>query len=57
MLKVLGLGDDFLFGVVDVDVVVEALLHDDVDVLVERAVKDPAAMFPVIAGKVGPSAE
>ena len=44
-------------GVVDVDVVVEALLHYDVDVLVDGGVQDPAAVFPVVAGQVGASAE
>ena len=57
MLEVLDARDDLLLGVVDVDVVVEALLHDDVDVLVDRAVEDPAAVLPVVAGQVGPAAE
>ena len=57
MLEVLDARDDLLLGVVDVDIVVEALLHDDVDVLVDRAVEHPAAMLPVVAGQVGPAAE
>ena len=57
MLEVLDARDDLLLGVVDVDLVVEALLHDDVDVLVERAVEDPAAVLPVVAGQVGPPSE
>ena len=35
VLEVLDPGDDLLLGVVDVDVVIEALLDDDVDVLVD----------------------
>src|SRR5262249_56340076 len=57
VLEVLDPRDDLLLRVVDVDVIVEALLHDDVDVLVERAVEDPAAVLPVVAGQVGPPAE
>ena len=55
--QVLDAGDDLLLRVVDVDVVVEALLHDDVDVLVDRAVQDPAAVLAVVIGQVGPPAE
>ena len=57
VLEVLDARDDLLLGVVDVDVVVEALLDDDVDVLVDRAVEDPAAVLAVVAGQVGPAAE
>ena len=57
VLEVLDARDDLLLGVVDVDLVVEALLHDDVDVLVDRAVEDPAAVLPVVARQVGPAAE
>ena len=55
--EVLDAGDDLLLGVVDIDVVVEPLLHDDVDVLVERAVEDPAAVLPVVAGQVGAASQ
>src|SRR5215475_2890617 len=57
MFEILDAPDDLLLGVVDVDVVVEALLHDHIDVLVERAVEDPAAVLPVVAGQVSPPAE
>ena len=36
MLEVLDPGDDLLLGVVDVDVVVKALLYDDIDIFVDR---------------------
>jgi hypothetical protein len=49
--------DDLLLGIVDVDVIVEALLDDDIDVLVDRAVQDAAAMLPVIARQVSPASE
>src|SRR5215467_11197698 len=57
MLKVLDALDDLLLGVVDVDVVVEALLHNHIDILVERAVEDPAAILPVVARQVSPATE
>ncbi len=53
VLEILDPGDDLLLGVVDVDVVVEALFHDDVDVLVDGAIEDPAAMLAVVPGEVG----
>jgi len=52
VLQVLDAADDFLLGVVDVDVVVEPLLDDHVDVLVDRAVQDPAAVLAVVVGQV-----
>ena len=57
VLQVVDPRDDLFPGVVDVDVVIEALLHDDVDVLVDGAVQDPAAVLTVVVGQVGPSAE
>ena len=57
MFQLLDPGDDLLLGVVDVDVVVEPLLDDHVDVLVDRAVQDPAAMFAVVIGQVRAPAE
>ncbi len=57
MLQVLDAGDDFLLGVVDVDVVVEPLFDDHVDVLVDRAVQDPAAVLAVVIGQVRAPAE
>ena len=57
MLEVIDSRDDLLLGVVDVDVVIEPLLDDHVDVLVDRAVEDPAAVLPVVTGQVGPPAE
>ena len=48
---------DLLLRVVDVDVIVEALLDDHVDVLVDRAVEDPAAMLPVVVREVGTTTE
>ena len=52
MLQILDAGDDFLLRVVNVDVVVEPLLDDYVDVLVDRAVQDPAAVLAVVIGQV-----
>ena len=57
MFEVLDARDDFFPGVVDVNLVIEALLHDDVDVLVDRAVENPAAVLLVVAGQVGTSSE
>ena len=53
VLEVLDPRDDLLLGVVDVDVAVEALLDDDVDVLVDGAVEDPAPVLEVVPGEVG----
>ena len=55
MLEILDARNDFLLGIVDVNVIVKALLDDDVDVLVKRAVEDPAAVLSVIAWQIGPS--
>ena len=52
MLQILNAGDDFLLRVVDVDVVVEPLLDYYVDVLVDRAVQDPAAVLAIVIGQV-----
>ena len=57
VLEVLDARDDLLLGVVDVDVVIEALFDDDVDVLVDRGVEDPAAVLSVVAGQIGPATE
>ena len=57
VLQVLNPGDDLLPRVVDVDVLVEALLDDDVDVLVDGAVEHPAAVLGVVVGQVCPAAE
>ena len=57
VLDVLDPRHDLLLGVVDVDVVVEALLHDHVDVLVDGGVEDPAAMLAVVAWQVGATAD
>src|SRR5215469_2445798 len=57
VLEILDALNDFLLGVVDVDVIVEALLDYHIDILVERAVEDPAAVLPVVAGQIGPATE
>ena len=57
VLEVIEARDDLLPGIVDVDVVVEALIHDHVDVLVDRAVENPAPVLPVVARQVGSSPE
>ena len=57
VLQLLDVRDNLFPGVVDVDVVVEALFHDDVYILVERAVEDPAAVLEVVGGQVGSAAE
>ena len=57
MLQILDAGDYFLLRVVDVDIVVEPLFDDHVDVLVYRAVQDPATVFTVVIGQVSASAE
>ena len=57
VLEVIDARGDLLLGIVDVDVVIEALLHDHVDVLVDRAVKNPAPVLPVVGRQVGSSPE
>ena len=53
VLQILDARDDLLLRVVDIDVVVEALLDDDVDVLVDGTVQDPTAVLEVVVGEIG----
>ena len=57
MLQILDARNDFLLRVVDVDVVVEALLDDDIDILVDGTVQDPTAVLEVVVGKIGATAD
>jgi hypothetical protein len=49
--------ETIFFGVVDVDAGIEGLLDDDVNVLVDGAVQDAAAMLDEVPGPVGPAAD
>ena len=57
MLQILDAGDDFLLRIVNVDIVVESLLDDHVEVLVDRAVNDPATVLTVVIGQIRTTAK
>ena len=49
--------DDLLLRVVDIDVVVEPLLHDDVHVLVDGGVEDTATVLAIVGGQIRSAAD
>jgi hypothetical protein len=48
---------DFLLGVVDVDVIVESLLHDDVHVLVDGTIENASSVLDVVIGEIGAASD
>ena len=56
MLEIGNLLDDFLFGVADVNQVVETRRDDDIDIFIDRGTDHTAFVLPIVTREIGRAA-